>query len=109
MLNRRRFLQRVGAAAPVSMVSVAGSLSAGRQADDPAPDEPRVFLREDFHHMSGITPPLTKADVTKTVDLVARTSVNTLIFQLAPREECAFTTPRSDRCMGATWANGTMR
>ena len=85
MLNRRRFLQRVGAAAPVSMVSVAGSLSAGRQADDPAPDEPRVFLREDFHHMSGIAPPLTKSDVTKTVDLVAGTSVNTLIFQLAPR------------------------
>ncbi len=85
MLNRRRFLQRAGAAAPVSMVSVAGSLSAGRQAGDPAPDEPRVFLREDFHHMSGIAPPLTKADVTKTVDLVAGTSVNTLIFQLAPR------------------------
>ena len=85
MLNRRRFLQRVGVAAPVSMVSVAGTLSAGRQADDPAPDEPRVFLREDFHHMSGIAPPLTKADVTKTVDLVAGTSVNTLIFQLAPR------------------------
>lgn len=85
MLNRRRFLQRVGAAAPVSMVSATGSLSAGRLADGPAPEEPRVFLREDFHHMSGIAPPLTKADVTKTVDLVAGTSVNTLIFQLAPR------------------------
>ena len=67
------------------MVSTAGSLSVGRPVDDLLPDEPRVFLREDFHHMSGIAPPLTKADVTKTVDLIAGTSVNTLIFQLAPR------------------------
>ncbi len=85
MLNRRRFLQTVGAAAPVSMVSTSGSLSAEHHAADSTPDEPRVFVREDFHHMSGIAPPLTRADVTKTVDLIAGTAVNTLIFQLAPR------------------------
>ncbi|MCH2694457.1 MAG: hypothetical protein MK025_07040 [Acidobacteriia bacterium] len=84
MVNRRKFLQTIGSAAPVSLVSASSELTAKSIYDEQA-DEPRVFVREDFHHMSGIAPPLTRADVTKTVDLIAGTAVNTLIFSLAMR------------------------
>lgn len=87
MMNRRGFLQATGAAAPAPLVAA----SAGARADSDADaavtdaDEPRVFVREDFHHLSVLTPPLTRADVTKTVDLLEGTSVNTLIFSLGSR------------------------
>ena len=70
MVNRRKFLQTIGSAAPVSLVSASSELTAKSIYDEQA-DEPRVFVREDFHHMSGIAPPLTRADVTKTVDLLS--------------------------------------
>ena len=57
-------------------------LAAGLLQAGAATDEPHVFVREDFHHLSGIAPPLTRADVTKSVDLVAGTGVDTIIFSL---------------------------
>ncbi len=87
MMNRRGFLQATGAVAPVPLVATTARAQENNDVDASINEshEPRVFVREDFHHLSVLTPPLTRADVTKTVDLLAGTGVNTLIFSLGSR------------------------
>ena len=84
MMNRRTFLQVVGAAAPASLAGATADAAESNEAQA-STAKPIVFVREDFHHLSGIAPPLRREDVTKTVDVIAGTGVNTLIFSLGSR------------------------
>ena len=71
MLQRLIFLQVAGAVASVSLLTLGTGHTAVQDQQLTALTEPRVFVREDFHHLSGIAPPLTRSDVTKTVDVIA--------------------------------------
>lgn len=84
MIHRRKFLQALGAAAPAPLFAPTAGLAA-KASRTIADVEPRLFLRDDFHSLAGISPPLEKSDVTKTVDVLAGSSVNTLIFSLGSR------------------------
>lgn len=77
---RRDFIRTVAALG--TSASSSSEPAEHRAALTSIPDEPHVFVREDFHHLSGLAPPLTLADITKTVDLLVGTSVDTLIFSL---------------------------
>ena len=85
MLQRLIFLHVAGAVASVSLLTLGTGHTAVQDQQLTGLTEPRVFVREDFHHLSGIAPPLTRSDVTKTVDVIAGTGVNTLIFSLGSR------------------------
>ena len=84
-MNRRTFLHTLGAVAPASLAAPAAGAATNEDRPGARPEEPRVFVREDFHHLAGTAPPLTRADVTKTVDIIAGSGVNTLIFSLGSR------------------------
>ena len=84
-MHRRKFLKALGAVAPAPLIAPAAGFAADDRQAPSNREEPRLFVREDFHHLSGIAPPLARPDVTKTVDLIAGTSVNTLIFSLGSR------------------------
>lgn len=85
MLQRQVFLQLVGSIASVFLLLIEVGQAGDSKRQIVALTEPHVFVREDFHHLSGIAPPLTRADVTKTVDVIVGTGVNTLIFSLGSR------------------------
>ena len=84
-MKRRTFVQLMSAATPTSLISSRVALGTDRKRAAVDTADPTVFVREDFHYLSGIAPPLVREDLTKTIDLLVGTAVDTLIFQLAPR------------------------
>src|SRR5205823_4865474 len=80
-MQRRQFLQALGAAAPGAL---AGQLPAANAPTPGArPAEPRVFFYDDGRHASGLyqfAPPLTPADFTFTVDQLVASGVDTLLY-----------------------------
>lgn len=82
-MKRRRFLKTMGAAAPGALA--AGALSAQpAKPETSAPEkEPRVFHYDDGRHASGLyqfQPPLAPDDLTRHVDQLIESGVDTLFY-----------------------------
>ncbi len=82
-MERRKLLQTFGAAL---LGILAGQLAGKPSAAAPPstrPNEPRVFFYDDGRHASGLyhfAPPLTPRDFTHTVDQLASSGVDTLLY-----------------------------
>ena len=84
-MKRRHFLKTVGVSAPATLAATSGS---GRSESPPErvaeqPKEPRVFLFDDGRHIAdlhGFEPPVTPADHAHSVDRLAGSGVDTLVY-----------------------------
>ena len=80
-MHRREFLQAVGASTPAALPASADA-PATASANQP-PTEPRVLLYDDGRHASPLyqyAPPLTPDDFVITVDQLADSGVDTLVY-----------------------------
>ncbi len=80
-MHRRKFLQAVGASAPAALPGTVEA-SASAATDKPA-TEPRVLLYDDGRHASPLyqyAPPLTPDDFVITVDQLADSGVDMLVY-----------------------------
>ena len=79
---RREFLQAVGASAPAALAETASAKEPAATADSPVA-EPRVLLYDDGRHAGPLyqyAPPLTPDDFVITVDQLADSGVDTLVY-----------------------------
>ena len=85
-MNRRTFLTAFGVGGPSALAAKESSLTAlapFRTLRRTNPAEPKVFMRDDGRHSAGIDqfePPLDRPEITRSVDQLVGSGVDTLLF-----------------------------
>src|SRR5687767_1180574 len=85
-MKRRTFLTAFGVGGPSALAAKQSSLTAlaqFRTLRRTNPAEPKVFMRDDGRHAAGIDqfePPLDRPEITRSVDQLVGSGVDTLLF-----------------------------